>query len=233
VKVHSREIRLSLVGREYALPVCRFREAEFDWPLSGDEFEERADATRPVFGRLILEDPTGSNLSIAAIEDSRKRTSGYLLCRCPPRGARPCWSFLRLGGLSGFFGFVWDRAPDSILRAALAIAIAQTLNESCLAFGNRVPAPLRDHEGERTHVPCVPLKFDKRSLREVFINHMAWHVAPAQASLEEIVLRAEVIHPPLAFTGDPLLCLFRIGLIVRYNKLDVPAKFLPRDWPRD
>ena len=57
--------------------------------------------------------------------------------------------------------------------------------------------------------------------------------APAQASPEQIVLRAEVIHPPLAFAGDPLLCLFRIGLIVGYNELDVPAQFLPRDRPRD
>jgi hypothetical protein len=36
------------VGREYALPTGRFREAEFHWPLSGDEFEDRADATRSV-----------------------------------------------------------------------------------------------------------------------------------------------------------------------------------------
>jgi hypothetical protein len=45
------------------------------------------------------------------------------------------------------------------------------------------------------------------------------------------VLRAEVIHQPLAFTGDPVLCLFRIGLIVGYDELDVPGKFLPRDRP--
>ncbi len=35
------------MGREYALPTGRFRESRFHWPLSGDEFEERADATRP------------------------------------------------------------------------------------------------------------------------------------------------------------------------------------------
>ena len=52
---------------------------------------------------------------------------------------------------------------------------------------------------------------------------MVRHVPRAQASPEEIVLRAEVIHPPLAFTGDPLLCLFRIGLIVRYDELDVTS----------
>lgn len=34
-------------GREHALPTGRFREAEFHWPLSGDEFEEWTDATRP------------------------------------------------------------------------------------------------------------------------------------------------------------------------------------------
>jgi hypothetical protein len=34
-------------GREYALPTGRFREAEFHWPLSGDEFEDRADASGP------------------------------------------------------------------------------------------------------------------------------------------------------------------------------------------
>jgi hypothetical protein len=71
---------------------------------------------------LILKDPTGSNLSIAAIEDSRKRTSGYLLCGRPPRSGRPYWLLLRLGGFSGFFGFAWDRALDIILRAALWIA---------------------------------------------------------------------------------------------------------------
>ena len=28
------------MGREYALPTGRFREARFHWPLSGGEFEE-------------------------------------------------------------------------------------------------------------------------------------------------------------------------------------------------
>jgi hypothetical protein len=32
---------------------------------------------------------------------------------------------------------------------------------------------------------------------------------------------ARGIHPPLAFAGDPLLCLFRIGLIVGCDELDV------------
>jgi hypothetical protein len=77
------------------------------------------------------------------------------------------------------------------------------------------------------------LEFDECSIREVFRNHMAPHVPPAQASPEQIVLRAEVIHPPLAFAGDPLLCLFSIGLIVGYDELDVPPKFLTRDRPCD
>lgn len=113
------------------------------------------------------------------------------------------------------------------------MTIAKELNQPCLAFGKRVPAPLRDHERERAHVPCAPLEFDKRSLREVFLNHVARHVPPAQASPEQIVLRAEVIHPPLPFTGNPLLRLFRIGLIVGYDELNVSTKFLPRDRPRD
>jgi hypothetical protein len=62
---------------------------------------------------------------------------------------------------------------------------------------------------------------------------MKRHVAPAQASLEQIVLCAEVIHPPLALAGDPLLGFFRIGLIVGDDELNVPAKFFPRDRPRD
>jgi hypothetical protein len=41
-------------------------------------------------------------------------------------------------------------------------------------------------------VPCAPLEFDERSIREVFRNHMTRHVPPAQASPEQIVLRAEV-----------------------------------------
>ena len=82
-------------------------------------------------------------------------------------------------------------------------------------------------------MPCASLKFDECSIREVFRNHMTRHVPPAQASPEQIALRAEVIHPPLAFAGDPVLCLFRIGLIVGYDELDVPTKFLPRDRPRD
>ena len=77
-------------------------------------------ATR--FRRLILKEPTGSILSIAAIEASRKRTAGHLLCGRPPRSDGPYWLLLRLGGLSGCFSFVQDRAPGSILRAALAIA---------------------------------------------------------------------------------------------------------------
>ena len=82
-------------------------------------------------------------------------------------------------------------------------------------------------------MPCAALKFDECCIREVFRNHMTRHVPPAQASLKQIVLRAEVIHPPLAFAGDPLLGLFRIGLIVGYDELDVPAKFLSRDRPPD
>ena len=82
-------------------------------------------------------------------------------------------------------------------------------------------------------MPCAPLKFDECSVREVFRNDMTRHVPPAQASLEQIVLRAEIIHPPSAFAGDAVLCLFCIGLIVGYDELDVPAKFLPRDRPRD
>jgi hypothetical protein len=54
--------------------------------------------------------------------DSRKRTSGYLLCGLPPGSGRPYWLLLRLGGLSGFFSFAWDRVLDSIVRAALWIA---------------------------------------------------------------------------------------------------------------
>lgn len=72
-------------------------------------------------------------------------------------------------------------------------------------------------------MPCAPLKFDEGSIREAFRNHMTRYVPPAQASLEQIALRAEVIHQPLAFAGDPLLCLSRIGLIVGYDELDVPA----------
>jgi len=96
-----------------------------------------------------------------------------------------------------------------------------------------VPAPLRDHECEGAHVPCAPLEFGECSIREVFRNHMTRHVPPAQASSEQVVLRAEVIHPPLAFAGDPVLCLICIGMIVGYHELDVPAEFLPRDRPRD
>ncbi len=34
-------------GREYSLATGGFREADFQWLLSGDEVEERIDATRP------------------------------------------------------------------------------------------------------------------------------------------------------------------------------------------
>jgi hypothetical protein len=105
-----------------------------------------------------------------------------------------------------------------------ASKVAKERDQPCLAFGKRVPAPLREHEGEGAHVPCAPLEFDECCIREIFLNHTTRHVPPAQASPEQIVLRAEVIHPPLAFAGDPLLCLFRIGLIVGYDELDVPAK---------
>jgi hypothetical protein len=33
--------------------------------------------------------------------------------------------------------------------------------------------------------------------------------------------------------ADPKWCLFRIGLIVGYDELNVPAQFPPRDRPRD
>lgn len=105
------------------------------------------------------------------------------------------------------------------------------LDQLCLACGKRVPTPLRDHEREGAHVPCAPLEFDKRSLFEVFGNQMMWHVSPAQASLQQIVLRAQVVHEPLAFTGYPLLGPFRIGLIVGDDQLNVPAEFLARDRP--
>lgn len=38
---------MSVEGREYPVAIGRFRESEFPRPLSGDEFEERTDATRP------------------------------------------------------------------------------------------------------------------------------------------------------------------------------------------
>jgi hypothetical protein len=107
------------------------------------------------------------------------------------------------------------------------MTFAEEFDQPCLASGQRVPAPVRDHEREGAHVPCAPSEFDKCSLREIFLDHMARHVPPAQASPEQIMLCAEVIHPPLAFTGDTLLRLFRIGLIVGYDELDVPAKFFP------
>ncbi|MFM0061389.1 hypothetical protein PQR64_37920, partial [Paraburkholderia phytofirmans] len=45
---HQRpEGRLAASGREYSLATGGFREADFQWLLSGDEFEERIDATRP------------------------------------------------------------------------------------------------------------------------------------------------------------------------------------------
>jgi hypothetical protein len=93
--------------------------------------------------------------------------------------------------------------------------------------------PLRDHEGERAYVPWSPREFDACSIREVFRDHMARHVPPARASPEKIVLRAELICPSLAFAGDPVPCLRRIGPIVGHHQLDVPTKFLPRDGPRD
>ena len=72
-------------------------------------------------------------------------------------------------------------------------------------------------------MPCAPLEFDECCIRKVFRNQMTRHVPPAQASPEQIVFRAKVIHPLLAFAGDPVLCLFRIGLIVGYDELVVPA----------
>ena len=53
---------------------------------------------------------------------------------------------------------------------------------------------------------------------------------PAQPSPQQIVLRAEVMRPPLALAGDPALHLLRIGLIVGYDELGVPANVLPRGW---
>ncbi len=82
-------------------------------------------------------------------------------------------------------------------------------------------------------MPGAPPELDQCFIREVFRNHMTRHVPPAQASLEQIVLRAQVVHLPLAFAGDPLLCLLRIGLIVGHDELDVPSKFLPRYRPCD
>ena len=78
-------------------------------------------------------------------------------------------------------------------------------------------------------MPCAPLEFDECSVRQVFRNHMTRHMPPAQASPEQIVLGAKVIHQPLAFAGDSLLCRCGIGLIVGNDELDMPAKFLPRD----
>ena len=72
-------------------------------------------------------------------------------------------------------------------------------------------------------MPRTPLELDERALREVRVDHMARHAPPAQAPPEQVVLRAEIVHPPLALTGDPLLGLFRIGLIVGDDELDVPA----------
>jgi hypothetical protein len=52
-------------------------------------------------------------------------------------------------------------------------------------------------------VLSAPSDFDECSVGEVFCNHVTRHVSPAQAPPEQIALRAEVIHSPLVFAGDP------------------------------
>src|ERR1039458_4111313 len=123
--------------------------------------------------------------------------------RTPPRSIFDARSQLTRGAPSGSLAFAGDGALGGILWEAPKVA--KELDQPRLAFGKRVPAPLRDHEGEGAHVPCAPLEFDESCIREVFCNHMTRHVPPAQVSSEQIVLRTEVIHPPLAFAGDPLL----------------------------
>lgn len=54
-------MQVAATGREYSLPTGRFREAKFHWPLSGDEFEERTDATRPVAAGHAIGDSTAAN----------------------------------------------------------------------------------------------------------------------------------------------------------------------------
>jgi len=58
----------------------------------------------------------------------------------------------------------WRARPESRRKApekAFRARSAKELDQPCLAFGKRVPAPLRDHEGEWAHVPYAPLEFDE------------------------------------------------------------------------
>ena len=79
-----------------------------------------------------------------------------------------------------------ETSEYAVARAALKalanypqLRIAKELDQPSLAFGKRVPAPLRDHECEWAHVPCAPLEFDECCICKVFRNHMTRHVSPA------------------------------------------------------
>ncbi len=55
------------------------------------------------------------------------------------------------GRTSGFFAFACGGALAGVLGQALRMA--KELDQPGLALGKRVPAPLREHKGERAHVP--------------------------------------------------------------------------------
>lgn len=59
----------SALGREYLVASGCFRESEFHWPLSGDEFEEQTDATRPKAVLGTLPEQTFKGGSIALLRE--------------------------------------------------------------------------------------------------------------------------------------------------------------------
>src|SRR3546814_14031641 len=87
-----------------------------------------------------------------------------------------------------------------------------------------VAPTLRDHESQRADVPGATFEFDELPARQVIGDEVSRQVPPAKTGLEQVALGAEVIDQPLALAGNALLGLFRFGLVVRDDDLDMPDR---------
>src|SRR6185437_11502738 len=119
-----------------------------------------------------------------------------------------------------------------IAAICMKLRSAKELHQPRFAWGKIVAPALRNHERERTEVPSAAFEFDELSACQILVDEVPRQVSPAQTGLEQITLGAEIIDQPLALAGNALLGLFRSGLVVRHDDLNVSAELVHGDGVR-
>jgi hypothetical protein len=160
-----------------------------------------------------LHDRTGAWVKGVRQSYSRWAASSFPL----PGGAIPA----RGGG---------DGRPSALRgRVAGGARFGQQFGQAHLPGLEVVSASPREHECEWQEMPYVALQLHGLPARNVVRDEMLRHVAPAWASLEEIMPGAKVVEKPLPLACDPHLRLLRPGLVVGDGEPDVAGELLVRN----